>query len=184
MEEYNKQASEFIFRENNANGRVDADTIDLHGQFVEEAEEILEERIKYAKAHGQTHLHVYVRYSSYSCVLGSSVCLLCSIVGKGNHSANHVQKIKPRVEQVCQELGLQYATEENAGRMYVNLTGGAADMPSSGHHASHQYPGQQQQSHQQPHQQQQQQPDEIEQIVNAVLPRIMRKLEKACCVVM
>jgi hypothetical protein len=33
---------EFIFRENNANGRVEADTIDLHGQFVEEAEEILE----------------------------------------------------------------------------------------------------------------------------------------------
>jgi hypothetical protein len=60
MEEYNKQASEFIFRENNANGRVEADTIDLHGQFVEEAEEILEERIRYAKAHGQNHLHVYV----------------------------------------------------------------------------------------------------------------------------
>jgi hypothetical protein len=35
--------SEFIFRENNANGRVEADTIDLHGQFVEEAEEILED---------------------------------------------------------------------------------------------------------------------------------------------
>jgi DNA-nicking Smr family endonuclease len=34
-----------------------ADTIDLHGQFVEEAEEILEERIKYAKSHGQNHLH-------------------------------------------------------------------------------------------------------------------------------
>jgi hypothetical protein len=32
----------------------------LHGQFVEEAEDILEERIKYAKAHGQNHLHVYV----------------------------------------------------------------------------------------------------------------------------
>ena len=60
MEEYNKQASEFIFRENNANGRVEADTIDLHGQFVEEAEEILEERIRYAKSHGQDHLHVYV----------------------------------------------------------------------------------------------------------------------------
>ncbi|KAI9372586.1 hypothetical protein BJX61DRAFT_506488 [Aspergillus egyptiacus] len=59
MEEYNKQASEFIFRENNASGRVDADTIDLHGQFVEEAEDILEERIKYARSHGQTHLHVY-----------------------------------------------------------------------------------------------------------------------------
>lgn len=60
MEEYNKQASEFIFRENNANGRVAADTIDLHGQFVEEAEDILEERIMYAKSHGQNHLHVYV----------------------------------------------------------------------------------------------------------------------------
>jgi DNA-nicking Smr family endonuclease len=60
MEEYNKQASEFIFRENNASGRVPADTIDLHGQFVEEAEEILEERIRYAKSHGQSHLHVYV----------------------------------------------------------------------------------------------------------------------------
>lgn len=58
MEKYNKQASEFIFRENNADGRVAADTIDLHGQFVEEAEDILEERIKHAQRHGQTHLHV------------------------------------------------------------------------------------------------------------------------------
>ncbi|KAJ5901950.1 hypothetical protein N7495_002478 [Penicillium taxi] len=184
MEEYNKQASEFIFRENNANGRVEADTIDLHGQFVEEAEEIFEERVKYAKAHGQNHLHV--------------------IVGKGNHSVNHIQKIKPRVEQVCQELGLQYATEDNAGRIYVNLTGGEAVMPphsshqqpshqNSGHQQQGQYPGYQQQpQHQQPQQQQhqqqqQQQPqqqDELEQVINAVLPRVMRKLEKACCVVM
>ena len=58
MEEYNQRASEFIFRENNAQGRVAGDTIDLHGQFVEEAEEILEQRIRYAKAHGQSHLHV------------------------------------------------------------------------------------------------------------------------------
>ncbi|OQD78187.1 hypothetical protein PENDEC_c001G05699 [Penicillium decumbens] len=167
MEEYNKQASEFIFRENNANGRVAADTIDLHGQFVEEAEEILEERIRYAKAHGQSHLHV--------------------IVGKGIHSAGHVQKIKPRVERICRELGLQYATEENAGRIYVNLTGGEAVVPPyQPHHAPHQqYPGQQQTHHQQTHHQQQpQQQDEIEQVVNALLPRVMRKLEKACCVVM
>ncbi|GLI72034.1 hypothetical protein PoHVEF18_000201 [Penicillium ochrochloron] len=179
MEEYNKQASEFIFRENNANGRVEADTIDLHGQFVEEAEEILEERIKYAKAHGQNHLHV--------------------IVGKGNHSAGHIQKIKPRVEQICQELGLQYATEENAGRIYVNLTGGEAVMPSYPSHGQapyhggggQSYPGQQQQPHhqqqQQHHQQQGQgqgQQDEIEKVVNALLPKVLRKLEKACCVVM
>ncbi|KAG5292995.1 smr domain-containing protein [Histoplasma ohiense] len=162
MEEYNKQASEFIFRENNAPGRVDSDTIDLHGQFVEEAEDILEERIKYARQHGQTHLHV--------------------IVGKGNHSVDHVQKIKPRVEQVCRNLGLQYATEDNAGRIYVNLTGGPAHMP-----ATHpQQAPHQQQPHHPNHQPQQndQRPDELQQVVNKLVPRIIRRLEKACCVVM
>ncbi|KAB2578328.1 putative smr domain-containing protein [Lasiodiplodia theobromae] len=110
MDEYNRQASEFIFRENNAEDRVAGDEIDLHGQFVEEAEDILEERIRYAQKHGQTHLHV--------------------IVGKGNHSTGHVQKLKPRCEQVCRDLGLQFRTEENAGRIYVDLTGGEAHLPS------------------------------------------------------
>ncbi|EED21543.1 Smr domain protein [Talaromyces stipitatus ATCC 10500] len=171
MQEYNKQASEFIFRENNASGRVPEDTIDLHGQFVEEAEDILEERIKYARQHGQTHLHV--------------------IVGRGNHSTNHVQKIKPRVEQVCRELGLQYATEENAGRIYINLAGGPAEMPLSQPHQPYQqqphygggggYPGQQQPHHQgQPQQGKQ---DDIEAIVEKVLPRVLRKLGD-CCIVM
>ena len=58
MDKYNTQASGYIFRENNAEGRVDSDTIDLHGQFVEEAEDILEQRIRYAQQTGQTHLHV------------------------------------------------------------------------------------------------------------------------------
>jgi DNA-nicking Smr family endonuclease len=58
MDQYNKQASDHIFRENNAPGRVADDTIDLHGQFVEEAQNILEQRIRYAQQSGQTHLHV------------------------------------------------------------------------------------------------------------------------------
>jgi len=129
MEQYNKQASEFIFRENNATERVPADTIDLHGQFVEEAEDILEERIKYARSTGQTHLHV--------------------IVGKGNHSPGHIQKIKPRVEQVCRELGLDYHTEPNEGRIYVNLTGGKVDMGAVNSWQGYQqgYAGQQEQQH-------------------------------------
>ncbi|KAI1094746.1 Smr domain protein [Rostrohypoxylon terebratum] len=179
MDEYNKQASDFIFRENNATDRVPDDTIDLHGQFVEEAEDILERRIRYAQQHGQTHLHV--------------------IVGKGNHSANHVQKIKPRVEQVCRELGLQYATEENTGRIYVNLQGGEAVMPPpSTHQGGNDYPGsgrpthggQQQTQHghhggqsqhhqQQQQQQQQEQPDEIDRLVS----KLFRKLGD-CCIVM
>lgn len=174
MEQYNKQASEFIFRENNAEGRVPPDTIDLHGQFVEEAEDILEERIRYAQSHGQTHLRV--------------------IVGKGNHSPGHVQKIKPRVEKVCRELGLQYQTEPNEGRILVNLTGGAVDMNNANNwqanqpHGAYQpgygqQPQQQNQQHQQQQQQHQQggQNGDIEKMVRRFLPRILRKLMRIFC---
>lgn len=99
-------------------------------------------------------------------------------MGKGNHSPNHIQKIKPKVEQICQELGLQYASEPNAGRMYINLQGGPAVVPQhlqgggygqnygggkpyqqhhggQGQHGGQQqgYGGQQQQQQQQPYQQ-------------------------------
>ena len=192
MEQLNKQASEYIFRENNADGRVPADTIDLHGQFVEEAEDILEERINYARSHGQTHLHV--------------------IVGKGNHSVNHVQKIKPRVEQVCQQLGLQYRTEENEGRIYVKLDGSSVEQhdvnnwggyqhypdyqqghaggnqyqqPHQQQHQQQQYHQPQQQQYHQPHQQQQQQQhgqyDEAEKLAKKFLPRILKKLFRMFC---
>ena len=183
MEQYNRQASEFIFRENNAEGRVAADTVDLHGQFVEEAEDILEERIKYARSTGQTHLHV--------------------IVGKGSHSPGHIQKIKPRVEQVCREQGLQYHTEHNEGRIYVALQGGQVDMQHVNNWQGYQqqfgyqggqqqqqghsggYPGQGQQHFGQQQQQQhhggQSQNAEIEKLARKFLPRILRKLKKLLC---
>ncbi|KAJ6206565.1 hypothetical protein PSV09DRAFT_1195833 [Bipolaris maydis] len=172
MEQYNRQARDFIFRENNAEGRVDSDTIDLHGLFVEEAEDVLEERIRVARQQGQTHLHI--------------------IVGKGNHSKNHVQKIKPRVEQVCRELGLEYRTEENEGRIFVNLQGGSIDeMPPPPHAPSAGYPGQQHHGgapqhhggqHQQQHAEQQNQNDEIEEMVKKGLPKLLKMLK--CCTVM
>ncbi|KAL7626592.1 hypothetical protein AAE478_003364 [Parahypoxylon ruwenzoriense] len=169
MDEYNQQASEYIFRANNAPGRVPEDAIDLHGQFVQEAKDILERRIRYAQEHGQAHLHV--------------------IVGKGNHSANHVRKLKPCVEQVCRDLGLQYATEDNAGRIYINLQGGEA-VPPPHQPPTHDYPsGEQQQHHEgrpprphhhhRPPQQEEEQPDEIERLVS----KFVRKLGD-CCVVM
>ena len=154
MDAYNKQASDYIFRENNSSGRVADDTIDLHGQFVEEAEQILEQRIRYAQQNGQTHLHV--------------------IVGRGNHSVNHIQKIKPRVEQVCQELGLQYMTEQNEGRMYINLQGGPAVMPPLNQGGNQQQSG---------YQDGNQQNDELEKLAIKFLPKILRKLE-GCCAVM
>ena len=123
---------------------------------------------------------------------------------------NHIQKIKPRVEQVCQELHLQYATEENEGRMYINLTGGPAIMPPRHGHGGqqHSYGQQQQPGGQYPqgqqypsgsqyqqggYQGQQQQygggqgqnnqNDEIEAAVGKCLPLILRKLD-GCCIVM
>lgn len=184
MEQYNKEASGYIFRENNSPDRVADDTIDLHGQFVEEAEDILEARIRDAQARGQTHLHV--------------------IVGKGNHSVGHVQKLKPRVEQVCQELGLKYATEENEGRIYVNLAGDeVSHMPpmphkSGGGHGgaggkhhggqethgpSHPRPAATSQGQGQGQGQQQQQGDDMQDLEKKVLSKIFNKLG-GCCVVM
>ena len=190
MEQYNRQARDYIFRENNANGRVAGDTIDLHGLFVEEAEDVLEERIKAGRQRGETHLHV--------------------IVGKGNHSKDHMQKIKPRVEQVCRQLGLQYRTEENEGRMFVNLQGGAVhEMPPppqapsyggypggqqhgpqyGGQHGGQQHGGQYHggqphggQQHGNQQNQQNNQNDEIEQMVKKGLPKLLKMLK--CCTVM
>lgn len=173
MAQYNKQASEFIFRENNAEGRVPSDTIDLHGQFVEEAEDILEKRIRYAKSTGQTHLHV--------------------IVGKGNHSSDHIQKIKPRVEQICQQEGLQYDSEANEGRIYINLTGGpATSMPATGQGYSQPqfqsgpqqgYPDAQQQQYYGGQQQQQQQYGVGQgQAQDEDVGKLLKKF--CCCVVM
>lgn len=171
MNDYNRQASDFIFRENNAPGKVEADAVDLHGQFVEEAERILEQRIRADQARGQTHLH--------------------AIVGKGNHSSGNVQKLKPKVEELCRELGLRYRTEENAGRIYINLQGGepypGPGETCGGGGGQAGYPGTSQQQHQQQQQQQQQgnqQQDDIAKLLEKVLPRVLRKLEKACCVVM
>ncbi|KAL9126511.1 MAG: hypothetical protein Q9217_004457 [Psora testacea] len=207
MERYNKQASEYIFRANNSIDRVAGDTIDLHGQFVEEAEDILEQRIRYARSTGQTHLHV--------------------IVGKGNHSPGHIQKIKPRVEQICRAEGLQFATEDNAGRIYINLHGGQAIIPEHlrahngggyhqgyGGHQGQQYHGGQGQYHQQqqhhPHQQEyghqqhnsgypggyqqqqhhhggQQHQDQIAEVeapVKSDIPRVLRQCVRMCCTVM
>lgn len=185
MEQYNKQASEYIFRANNSTDKVPDDTIDLHGQFVEEAEDILEARIRDAQARNQTHLHV--------------------IVGKGNHSVGHVQKLKPRVEHLCQELGLQYRTEENEGRIYVNLQGHEIPhMPpppsnyhgggygGGAHHGGKQHHGGQpvhSQQHPRPPantgqaQEQQQEEDGTEKLKRKVIDKLTKKLGD-CCVVM
>lgn len=131
-----------------------------------------------------------------------------SVVGKGNHSTDHIQKIKPRVEQVCREMGLQYSTENNAGRIYINLQGGPAQMPPQfshenggggygptyggnyGQQQQHQqgqqhhggqaggYPGQQQQQHHHGGNHQQQQQQQNAEIEAAVKRYLPRIIRK------
>jgi hypothetical protein len=179
MREYNKQASDYIFRENNQFGRVESDCIDLHGQFVDEAEAILERRIRADIAAGQPHLH--------------------AIVGKGNHSSGHVQRIKPKVEELCGEMGLRFETEENEGRIFIDLTGGRGGGGGAG--SSSRPPKQQYQQPQQPQkplfepqrphykpqrppQQQHQQQTSLQQEDEDLLSKVFRKVREACCILM
>lgn len=156
MERANEQAAMYVFRANNASAK--ADEIDLHGLHVEEAKYFTEQRIIACKQRREDHLHV--------------------IVGKGIHSVNHIQKIKPAIEDLCQKHGFQYSTEHNEGRILVRLPvdgqagflapgsagqyGGVA-QPQQAYHPQNQpsygmqnMQGGQQQSYQQQPQQQQQ----------------------------
>ncbi|KAK9451391.1 uncharacterized protein V1518DRAFT_408432 [Limtongia smithiae] len=110
MDDYNAQAAAFVFRANNADS--DADEIDLHGLYVNEAEEYLRQRIQACKARNEDHLEV--------------------IVGKGNHSVNGVAKLKPAVERLCQENNFQYAVDEhNLGVVIINFRQSGGYQPMS-----------------------------------------------------
>ena len=194
MERHNAAARDFIFAANNAD--QPADTIDLHGLYVDEAKEIVVARIRAAQGRGDAGLHV--------------------VVGKGGHSEGGVRKIAPAVVQVCEELGLKWEQEQNGGRIYVWLrpgTGGNGEVPPGwgagagkfhGTHPQQQHyqPSQQQQQqqnhqqqyqggHQQPQyqpqqgqqqQQQQQQQEPAGQLVEKVAKKLLPKIFKCCAI--
>lgn len=100
-EDVNRKAAEYVFRENNSDSA--ADEIDLHGLYVKEAEYILKNRIAAAIRTNQSHLRV--------------------IVGKGLHSANGIAKLKPAVDQLCDESGLRHRIDpKNSGVLEIDLT--------------------------------------------------------------
>lgn len=85
------------------------------------------------------------------------------IVGKGLHSKNGVAKLKPAVEELCDEAGFQsYIDPKNTGVLVINLAN--AQLPQAwtnlgpiGGAPSHQAPQNSYQPQQQPQYQQQQQ---------------------------
>ncbi|KAK0537461.1 hypothetical protein OC834_000803 [Tilletia horrida] len=102
MEDLNRQASEWIFKANNAD--EGEDTIDLHGLTVHEALERTEAFVQDSRRKGRTQIRV--------------------ITGKGIHSRDHVAKIKPAIARMMQEQNISaHVDPRNAGVIIVDLSG-------------------------------------------------------------
>ncbi|KAE8225754.1 hypothetical protein CF319_g1539 [Tilletia indica] len=102
MEDLNRQASEWIFKANNAD--ESEGTIDLHGLTVKEAIERTENYVRDARRQGRSQIRV--------------------VTGKGLHSRDHVAKIKPAIAKLMQDENLSAQVDpRNAGVIIVDLTG-------------------------------------------------------------
>ncbi|CAH00313.1 Smr domain-containing protein [Kluyveromyces lactis] len=101
-EDYNLQAAEYVFVANNADSS--SNEIDLHGLYVKEAKWILQRRVAAAVKNGESELQV--------------------IVGKGLHSSNGVAKLKPAIQELCDEANLNdHVDSKNTGVVIIDLTG-------------------------------------------------------------
>ncbi|KAL6942382.1 hypothetical protein ACO0QE_003557 [Hanseniaspora vineae] len=110
-DQYNMQAAEYAFRENNLDSS--RDEVDLHGLFVKEAQWIMQKRIANGVKNGESFIR--------------------SIVGKGNHSANGIAKLKPAIHELCQQIGVNnYIDPKNTGVLVVDLRDVSMDrIPSN-----------------------------------------------------
>ncbi|KAH9464605.1 hypothetical protein MJO28_001694 [Puccinia striiformis f. sp. tritici] len=96
----NKQAAEWIFKENNRHSP--SDTIDLHGLYVQESLTYAETFINQAERNkGPDQLRI--------------------IVGKGLHSTNFQAKLKPAIEKLIHKhnLSIDFDTNHNSGVLLV-----------------------------------------------------------------
>jgi len=107
MENLNKQASDWIFVENNKDSKPGE--IDLHGLYVKEAIARTDDAIEQAKQRGDSNIHL--------------------IVGKGLHSQGSHAKIKPAIEELMQKHQLVAELDpHNTGVLVVHLDGRGGGM--------------------------------------------------------
>jgi len=92
MDECNRKAANLIFKLNNSDKNLPIHEIDLHGLFVEESKNFVEERIKLCKQ--------------------KNVDALIIIVGRGNHSADKIPKIKPAIEELVRAHNIESKINE------------------------------------------------------------------------
>lgn len=106
MKKLNEKASECYYKANNLLN--DKFTLDLHGQYVNEAMLLVEKRFKEINYKGD----------------------IVVIVGAGHHSENNVRKIKPKFEEYLKENNFKYEDNvPNGGCMTIHLDGKAASKP-------------------------------------------------------
>lgn len=123
MEQCNAAAAELYFADNNR--KHDQFTIDLHGLYVDEAVAKVEARISACQRAHQDYLVV--------------------IVGRGNHSKDHVQKLKPALERMVAEHRLRVIVDApNTGCFTImfNSSEGQGIVRPPGQAASQQSAGQ------------------------------------------
>lgn len=102
MEKLNREASEWIFVENNKDSQPGE--VDLHGLYVKEAITFTDQAIQEARQRGDSEVHL--------------------IVGKGLHSRGGIAKLKPAIEELIQKHSLVAQLDpQNAGVLIVTLNG-------------------------------------------------------------
>ncbi|KAH8107863.1 hypothetical protein BXZ70DRAFT_913025 [Cristinia sonorae] len=102
MDKLNKEASEWIFVENNKDSNPNE--VDLHGLYVKEAITYTDRAIQDARQRGESEIHL--------------------IVGKGLHSRGGVAKLKPAIEDLIQKHSLVAQLDpNNTGVLIVTLDG-------------------------------------------------------------
>ncbi|KAG8893133.1 hypothetical protein FRC01_013764 [Tulasnella sp. 417] len=103
MDRLNKEASNWIFEQNNLDSG--ADEVDLHGLYVKEAIDHTEKAIIAAQSRGDRQIRL--------------------IVGKGLHSQGSVAKLKPAIEELMAKHHLACQLDpHNAGVLVVTLNEG------------------------------------------------------------
>ncbi|KAF7728200.1 hypothetical protein EC973_006594 [Apophysomyces ossiformis] len=107
MKRYNKQAAELVFAQKNQN-RPPTE-IDLHGLFVHEASEKVEEALSRCQREGYDHLVI--------------------IVGKGLHSPGNIAKLKPAILELVHKYQVRCEPNRpNPGCIYVEFGKGVGNM--------------------------------------------------------
>ncbi|KAG1144995.1 hypothetical protein G6F36_015205 [Rhizopus arrhizus] len=107
MKEYNRTAAEYMYAKKNQGRPINE--IDLHGLFVAEARQKVEEAIQRCQNSKQTHLII--------------------IVGRGLHSPGQISKLKPAIIQLVNKYNISCQPDiPNPGCLYIEFGKGKGDL--------------------------------------------------------